>query len=171
MKSWLIKFKISNALNDGRPLAPAVKKAITHSEELRRFAENSSALDHALKSQLPRTGTNGPRHAAIMRAVRAANQASATEKQPAWPRWIAVSIPASLVLLVTFLAIELLHHPSPQVHLVDSQTLAAANSALEVVGRLVREAPAAAWSPMSEEMQRLDRDLVNTKNFLLASLP
>ncbi len=171
MKSWLLKFKISNALNDGRPLAPALKNALTQSDELRRFEENSSALAHALKSQLPNPRVSGPLHASIMRAVRTAHHAAVAENQSAWPRWIPVSAAAVLVLCGALLVFEFSNNPSSKVQPADSQALAAASAAMEAVGSLVREAPAAAWSPLADEMQRLDRDLVKTKHFLFASLP
>jgi len=171
MKSWLTKFKISNALNERKPMPPAVAQAIARSVELRRFVENSNALDHALKVRLPKSGASAPVHASIMRAVRAAGHAPVAETQSLWPRWIPVSVPILLVLLGGFLAIEFFQNPNNRIQPGNSHGLAAASSALELGGNLVREAPAIALAPLSEEMQRLDRDLVNTKEFLLACLP
>ena len=54
---------------------------------------------------------------------------------------------------------------------IESSSLAAASSALDLGGKLVREMPDAALSPLSDEMQRLNRDLTNAQQFLLASLP
>jgi|ERR1017187_1129445 hypothetical protein len=179
MKFWLTKFKISNALNDRKPLSPAIGRAIDRSEELRRFTEQSSTLDHALKNQLPKPGASAPLHASIMRAVRAAGPTPVAENQRLWPGWISVSSLATVVILSVFLAIQFFDHPeskveradSSKVERADSPPLTAASSALELGGRLAREAPAAALSPLSDEMQRLDRDLFNTGQFLLASLP
>jgi hypothetical protein len=53
----------------------------------------------------------------------------------------------------------------------DAPTLAAAGSALELGSRLVRGAPGAALSPLSDEMERLEKDWARTEQFLLASLP
>jgi hypothetical protein len=171
MKSWLLKFRISNALDDRRPLSPAVGQAITQSEEVRRFAENCSALDRALKNQLPKLAASASLHTSIMRAVRAAVPAPVAENQPAWPRWIPVSSLVLLILLGVFLAFQFFPNPGTKVQHADWHPLAAASSVLELGGNLVRETPAAAMSPLSDELQRLDRDLVNTEQFLFASLP
>jgi len=45
------------------------------------------------------------------------------------------------------------------------------DSALEFGGTLIREAPDVALSPLSDELQRLNRNLADTGQFLLASLP
>lgn len=171
MKSWLLKLRISNALSDRRPLAPAVKQAIAKSAALRRFEENSHALEQALKSQLPAPEKNAPLHAAIMRAVRIAEQSPVAENQLVWPRWLPATSAALLVLCGAVLTFEFSRKPSPAMQPVAAPSLADANSALDSVGSLVRAAPAAALSPWFEEMQRLDRDLVNTKRVLLASVP
>ena len=171
MKTWLTKFRISNALNDRKPLPPAVERAMARSEELRRFADNSSTLDHTLKSQLARPEA-GPRlHDSIMRAVRASGPAQVAEKSPAWPRWVPASSFGLLVLLCCLLAIQFFptlgikHQPE------NSETLAAAGSAIELGGRLMREAPSAAMFPLSDEMQKLDHTLADAQSFLSASLP
>jgi hypothetical protein len=171
MKSWMNKFQISNALNERKPLPPALGRAIGRSEEARRFAENASALDQALKSQLPRPGTTGSLHASIMRAVRAARHRPVAEPQRGWPRWIPVSSLVLLVLLGVFLAVRFSAHTGSTAGRADSQALAAAASALELGGDWVRGAPSVALSPLSDEMERLDRDWARTEQFLLASLP
>jgi hypothetical protein len=171
MKSWLIKYKISNALNDRKPLPPAVGRAMARSEELRRFAENSSALNHALKSQLPSPEDCPLLHDSIMRAVRTSMHARAAQKQLAWPRWVPVSSLGLLVLLGALMAIQFFSTMNMKVQPENSQTFAAAGSAIELGGSLVREAPDVAMSPLSDEMQKLDRNLVDAKKFLLASLP
>lgn len=99
MKTWLTKFGISNALSDRKPLPPAVGRAMSRSEEARRFAEDARALAGALKSQLPRPAAPAPLHASIMRAVRDAGRAPAAENRSGWPRWIVVSSIGLLVLL------------------------------------------------------------------------
>jgi len=171
MRSWLKKFEISNALNDRKPFSPAVDQAIARSAEVRRFAENSTSLDRALRSQLPKPEASASLHASIMGAVRAARRAPAAESQPGWPRWIPVSGLALLVVLGVSLAIRFSPNAGSQAGPADSHTFAAAGSALELGGSLMREAPAAAISPLSDEMARLDRDLASTEQFLLATLP
>jgi hypothetical protein len=171
MKSWLIQLKISNALNDRRPLAPAVERAITRSEEARLVAGHCSALDQTLKSQLPRPEAPASLHASIMRAVRAARYAPVAENQPRWLRWIPVSSLVLLALLGVVATVHFSRNPGARLQPADSHTLSAAVSALEAGGSLARQAPAAAISPLSDEMERLDRDLANAEQFLSASLP
>ena len=171
MKTWLTKFRISNALNDRKPLPPAVERAMARSEELRRFADNSSTLDHTLKSQLARPEACPRLHDSIMRAVRSSGPAQGAEKQPAWPRWVPASSFGMLVLLCCLLAIQFFPTLSTQHQPENSETLAAAGSAIDLGGRFVREAPAVAMAPLSDEMQKLDHNLTDAGNFLLASLP
>jgi hypothetical protein len=169
MKNWLIKFKISNALNERTPLPPAVRRAMARSEEVRHFAENSSTLGHALKSQLPEPATPAPLHTAIMRAVRAARIESETVNQPIWPHWIPASSMA-LLLLGFFLTLRFSTNPA-KTQTADLHPLDDASVALELGGNLVREAPSVAISPLSDEMQKLDHNLSDTGQFLLATLP
>jgi hypothetical protein len=171
MKTWLTKLKISNALNDHRPLPPAVERAIRLSEKLRRFAENANALDHALKKQLPRLEPTAPLHAAIMRAVRAERPAPVAETGPFWWRWIPAAGLALLMATGIFLTLEFSAKPAGRVPEADAQALATAGLALEAGGSLISEAPDVALSPLSDEMQKLNHHLVNTGQFLLASLP
>ena len=171
MKTWLTKFRISNALNDRRHLPPAVERAMARSEELRRFADNSSTLDHTLKSQLARPEACPRLHDSIMRAVRSSGPAQGAEKQPAWSRWVPASSFGMLVLLCCLLAIQFFPTLSTQHQPENSETLAAAGSAIDLGGRFVREAPAVAMAPLSDEMQKLDHNLTDAGNFLLASLP
>ncbi len=171
MKSWLMKFKISNALNDRSPLPPALGQIINQSEELRRFAKNSSRVDRALKSQLNEPEDCPQLHAAIMRAVRTAGHAQAAAKQPAWPRWIPVSGFGLLIVLGILAAFQYFSHFSDKIQHENLHSLAAAGSAIELGRSLVREVPAAAVSPLSDEMQKIDRNMTEAKQFLLASMP
>jgi hypothetical protein len=171
MKSWLKQFTISNALNERKPLPPAMGRAIHRSEELRRFAENSVALERAFKKQLPAVKTSAELHASIMRAVRAAARAPYAEAQPGWPQRIPASALALLILLGIFLTAEHSRNPRTNNQPMVSPTLADSRSALELGSNLVRAGTTAVMSPMANELQCLDRDLNNTKEFLVASLP
>ena len=171
MKTWLLKFKISNHLNDRRPLPPELARAVGHHAGVRSFAESSSALADALKSQVPRPETPVSLHTSIMRAVRNTRSASVPKIQPAWTHWIPVSGLVTLILLGFFLALQFSSSPAAKLRPAGSLPLAAAGSALDLGGSLMREAPAVVLSPLSDEMQQLDRHLADTGQFLLASLP
>jgi hypothetical protein len=171
MKTWLAKLKISNALDDRKPLPPAVARAVAESDELRRFADGSADLDRAFKQSRPEPQTSAALHAAIMHAVRAAEPTAAFDWQKLWPRLIPAAALALLVLLGAFEASRLARQPAAVLSLAGRKSLADASSAVEKSGKLVREFPDAALSPLNDEMLRLNRDLTGVQNFLLASLP
>lgn len=172
MKSWLIKFKISNALNERKPMSPAISQAIARSPELGQFANAAGDLDRALQSQRPLPEASAALHAGIMRAVRASASTSAPPAAAPWARWIPVASGLALASVVVFLSVEMIRPPAAKSQPAGSRTFAvAASSALELGNSFMREAPAVAISPLSDEMLRLNRDLVSAKNFLLASLP
>jgi hypothetical protein len=171
MSTWLQKYKISNALNDRLPLPPAVERAVSRSAELRSFAEHASALGHALKSETSPPEAPAFLHASIMRAVRHARSTTVRETPSAGLRWVPAFGLVCLILLGGLLATQFSSPPAVKVSPVDSPSLAAVDSALEFGGTLIREAPDVALSPLSDELQRLNRNLADTGQFLLASLP
>ena len=171
MKTWLTKLRISNALDDRKPLPPALERSVAQSQELRRFVDDSAGLDRALKNSRPAPETSASLHAAIMRAVRSAECEPAFHWQTIWPRLIPAAGLTLLVVLGIFGASHFSREPAAVSPPVGRPSLADASSALETGGRLVREMPDAVLSPLNEEMRRLDRDLSDVQNFLLASLP
>jgi len=171
MRTWLIKYKISNALNDRLPLPPALERAVRRSAELQSFAEHASALGHAFKNETPPPETPAFLHASIMRAVRYVRSAPVKETHSVGLRWIPAFGLVCLILLGGLLAKQLSSPSVVKVAPADSHPLAAADSALELGGTLIREAPTVALSPLSDELQRLNRNLADTGQFLLASLP
>jgi hypothetical protein len=102
-----------------------------------------------------------------MQAVRAASRPAAAQREPAVPRWLTVPAFAVVVLLVAWWA---LHSPVRQ-PTQPTQSLAAATTALQMGDQMVRAMPSAVVAPLSDELERLTRDLDNTAQFLLASLP
>jgi hypothetical protein len=171
MKAWLVKFKISNALDDRQPLPPAVKQAVAQSEELRRFAETAAGVDQALKNSRPATETPASLHAAVMHAVRNAETEPAFNWPKLWPRLLPATAVALLVLLGIFGASHFSRQTATVSQPAESSSLDIASSALETGGTLVRAMPGVTLSPLNDEMRRLHRDLDGTKKFLLASLP
>ena len=171
MKTWLTKFRISNTLDTGKPWPPAVQRAVAQSEELRHFAENAAALHQALKNSQPEPAVSASLHTSIMRAVRTAEPTPVFSWQIFWPRLIPVSALVVLVFIGVFAVNNFSRHPDAGSKHVESSSLAAASSALDLGGKLVREMPDAALSPLSDEMQRLNHNLASAQKFLLASLP
>lgn len=171
MKTWLTKWKISNALDDRQSLSPAIKRAVAQSEELRRFAETAAGVDQALKNPRPTTETPASLHAAVMRAVRNAEPEPTFDWQKFWPRLLPATAVALLVLLGIFGASHFFRPTTVVSQPAESSSLDIASSALETGGTFVRAMPAATLSPLNDEMRRLRRDLDGTKKFILASLP
>lgn len=165
MKSWLAKFRISKALDSGKRLPPCVRQDITATESMRRFSENSAALEHALRDA-PREFEVPPMlHGSIMRSLRAAQGPAGTRTVfPAW-RWAPVSALAALVLAGILLRGRLPASVERQ------QPLTPVASILETGGELSRAVPAAVVAPLTDEWARLRLDLDNTAQFLVANLP
>jgi hypothetical protein len=171
MKTWLLKLKISNAINDRQPLPPSVESAVSRSAELQSFVADANALARELKNQLPCSETSAQLHASIMRAVRSARSVPDTKTESVWPRWVPASGLVAAILLGVVLIVQFMPQPAGKVQPADAHPLADASSALDLGGSLMSQAPELALSPLSDEMQKLDRNLADTGKFLLASLP
>jgi hypothetical protein len=171
MKSWLLKFKISRALDARKALPPALERAINQSEEARRFAADSKTLGQGLRQQVPKSEAPASLHAGIMRSVRAAAPAPEMDRHIPWTRWLPVSGLALLLVFAVLAAIQFSSHPRSPIPPAETPSLATAGSALELGSEMLREAPDAAISPLTTEAQNLDTDLTHAKDFLLASLP
>ena len=86
-------------------------------------------------------------------------------------RWL----PAPALVALTVLGVwYALHQPVPatvQTPVPNTQSLAATATALEMSDLVVRDIPSAVLRPLSEEWARVNLDMDNTAQFLLASLP
>lgn len=172
MKAWLTKWRISNALDERKTASPPVARELARSAELRRFAENAAAVDQALKNTRPATAAAPPwLHEGILRAVRSAEAGSAS----GWQKYRSRFIPAGALGLVILLGVigdrSLFRSPSTVAPAAGRSPLAIVSSTLETGSELMQAAPSAALSPLSDEMARLNHDLTNAQNYLLASLP
>lgn len=174
MKIWLTKLRISNTLDGDKPLPPSIQRALATSPELRHFAENVASLDKALKNTRPAPAAPAGLHAAILRAVCSAETTGVAETsgwEKFWQRLVPVSALGLLILLGVLGVGRFFRTPPVVPSSASSPSLALAGSTLETGDELVRTAPSAAFSPLSDEMRRLNRDLTSAQNYLLASLP
>ena len=171
MKTWLTKWRISRALDECKPLPPAAKRALAESAELRHFAANAAAVDQSLASTRPTPAAPPALHESIMRAVRSAKYAEDSARQQFWPGLIPASALTFLILLSVFGVQRFARPPAAVLPAPAASPLAVAHAALASGGDWIQAVPAAALSPLSEEMTRLNRDLTNAQNYLLASLP
>ena len=167
MKSWFAKLRISAAMDAGCELSASLRRSINRSEQLRRFEEEVRGVDRELKGAAPKTEPPPGLHRAIMGAVRAAEEpAQAPRALAAW-RWVAAPVVTLLALVMAWYVLRGPVRPPTR----DTQSLAAATTALEMSGQLAQTMPAAVVAPLSDELERLNRDLDNTAQFILASLP
>ena len=82
-------------------------------------------------------------------------------------RWLGASAFAALVLLGVWLAT---HHHSEQAS-SNAQSVVEISRAFTASQELVDALPSAAVGPLSDELDRVNRDLARTAEFLLATLP
>ena len=171
MKSWLTKFRISSAIDERKPLPPTFARAVAQSAELRRFVENMAVLDEALKTARPTPVASASLHAGILRAIQSAEAADTD----GWEQFQSRLIPASALGLVILIGVFGVVRPYRSLETVSlapgSPTVAVVSTALETGGEIVRTVPSITVSPLSDELARLNRDVTNAQNYLLASLP
>jgi hypothetical protein len=167
MRTWLAKYKISSALDLGQSLPPSLRRRMEASAELRAFARNADALDHALKQDLPEVEPPAFLHASIMRAVEQSSR-PVPRRSLAW-RWLPAPAFAIAILLAAWWGLHLsTPKPVQQPQWAASST---ANTAPTLNEQVTRTVTTALVSPLSDEWQRLDLDLNKAMDFLSASLP
>jgi hypothetical protein len=125
------------------------------------------ALDRALKETAPKVEAPASLHRSIMQAVRAADRPAAAQSQPTLLRWLPAPVLAVMLVLAAVWALRSPVRTPGQ----NAKSLAAAGTALQLGDQMVRTMPAAMVAPLSDELDRLNRDLDKTAQFLLASLP
>jgi hypothetical protein len=167
MKTWLTKFRIANALGSRRPLPAPLQDAIARDAELRRFADETAAVDEALRTSPPEMKTPVGLHSSIMHAIHSETEELRQPQIIPWLRWLAAPAVTALVLAGFWLVIRPTGDPKSPAFV----PLAAASTALELPHQIARTVPAGVLAPLSEEMDRVNQDLDRTKQFLIASLP
>jgi hypothetical protein len=167
MKSWFTKLRISAAVDDGHKPSASLRRNIDGSEQLQSFEDELKAVDRALKQCTPKPQAPAGLHRSIMQAVRTAERPAAAPAGLAFLRWAAAPVAVALALVAVWLTLRGPAVPPTQA----TQSLAAATTALEMSGKLAQTMPSAVVAPLSDELARLNRDLDNTAQFILASLP
>jgi hypothetical protein len=159
MKSWLTKFRISAALDAGKPWPDSLK--IAADPELERFARRTEALGRALRSVPPAAPLL---HDSIMRAVRAAARRQQPRRALA-PWWLAASaVVAALAVICLWPAF---HRPAAP----GRPSLDGAVLVLEMSEQMPDTMPKLVMAPLSDEWARVDRNVQDTTQVLLASFP
>lgn len=162
MKAWCVKFRISTAIDEGRSLPRTLREQIVRDPGLSEFAKDAEALDELLARGPRRASLPEGLHESIVRAVVEGTREPRPGSSSSLWRWLALPAAAAVMLLVSLVGNAPVE-PRP--------SLAPAARALEVSQEIVQTVPVAVLGPLTEEWRRLERDLDNTANFLLASLP
>ncbi len=167
----LAKFRISNALDRGKALPASLARQVAASDELGRFAEGCAGLGRALKESAPPPAAPAWLHGSIMGAVRAAARPApglaALRWAPAAGLGLALALASAVVVWTRSHSVK----PPPGAPMAITQALGAPGTALELGGRVTRAVPSGMVAPLSDELERLNRDLDQTAQFLLANLP
>jgi hypothetical protein len=161
MSSWFSKWRISSALDAGKPFPESLRRKIAADPELERFAKQTETMGKTLRN-FPVSGPDF--HGSIMSAVRASARREEPRRSPALS-WLAVSgALAALAIVFFYLTVYRPKADSRQ------EALAGPVKVLEW-GETVPASMPTLISPLSNEWARMDRDLQSTKQVLLASLP
>lgn len=163
---WLTKFRISNALDSEAKLSRSVLEKIARSDDLRTFVAKTTMVDRELRGNTPQPNQPPELHASIMQALHYADRQTRPDpKLPILP-WISASAAAAFLLLALWWLAPTAHSPQGP-----ETVLAPAGLALETSQTMAQSIPSMVIAPLSQEWQRLNRDLDNTAQFVLASLP
>ncbi len=170
MKSIIRQFRFSCALDDSQ--APAPLQAHDQSEE--PFIRDLAGVEQQLRSGPPRRSAPPELHSAIMAKLRSVDRAQ--PEQHAAP----LREGGGLRLVTALLQRRSALWPAPAfVALLVAALLTAVhferNQPVRVPvikpSRELSALPATVFSPLSTELENLNRDLKNTTDFLLASVP
>jgi len=170
MRTWLLKFRLSSAVDAGKPIPEALRKKAVASPEAARFLATTLALGDTLKRRPATSEIPATLHWAIMRSVRAESQPTAPKPRWGVGAWLAAAgAAASLALLLAAP-----WHKTPTLALRNQPVpppAPATLSAPTVSEFMAQTVTRSVVSPLAEEFDRLGQDLDRTERFLLASLP
>jgi hypothetical protein len=170
MKIWM-KFKISNAIDTGRPLSASNRAAVEATPELRTFAEEAEMVDQALRHP-PSPRADASLHRSIIQAVRA--RAAEAPPKPAFPvLWLA-PVAALFMLAGWGWWWTEMRSPQtvPQVAVVLSPSpLERVSEAIELGGQMSRRVPTEILAPLSNEWAQVDGDLRGATQIIVNSMP
>jgi hypothetical protein len=121
-------------------------------------------LDYALKRSVPQAETPPALHGSIMHALRAAGQPLPPARTSPFNYWLAA--PVLALVLGALWTWHVASKPAPARTAFES-----AGTALATSEAMARAVPDTALAPLNDEWQRVNQDLHNTADFLLATLP
>jgi hypothetical protein len=121
-------------------------------------------VDQALRNSVPELEVPPGLHTSIMHAVRTRGLPAPPVQRPSSWRWLPA--PMLVALFCAVWAWHLASKPPPA-----RGAFERAGTALATSEEMARAVPATAVAPLIEEWQRLNQDLDNTAQFLVATLP
>src|SRR6266436_1926882 len=151
MKSWFAKFRISATLDSGKALPPSLRDKIIKSDELREFAQQTTALDRALKGARPAHDAPPWLHGWIMRSVRAGAQPAQRQYVPAKLAWLGGAALAAIALGWVCWSIFSPVRPHSGESTAATTSLEAASTALALGNDMTRDLPTTLVAPLSDE--------------------
>ena len=139
-----------------------------------KFGSSDKALESALRGSPPGTEFPPELHDSIMNAVRTAHRAENIEisgiglfQRIIQVRWLPVTGFAGLILLGVWLSIH--NHSAATTQ--NAQPLAEISNAFATSQELMNSLPSVTVGPLSDELDKMNRDLDRTAEFLIAALP
>jgi hypothetical protein len=139
-----------------------------------KFPNSNDALESALRGSAPKLEFPPELHDSIMYAVHATDRTERTKvsamgllQRLIKVGWFPISGFAGLVLF----AVLLLIHNRPVATTHDPQPLAEISKAFTTGQEFVDALPSVTVGPLSDELEKVNRDLDRTAEFLIATLP
>ena len=126
--------------------------------------KKKALVEQFLRRSVPQTGMPPGLHGSIMRAVQTSGPPLPAERKASLGSWVPVLAVVALIGTVWAWHLGLRPAPTPS-------AFERAGTALATSREMARAVPATALAPLNEEWRRLNQDLDNTAQFLLASLP
>jgi len=157
------RFRISNALDSKEPLSAGLQSKISNSPELQDFSQSAVEVDRSLRNELQ---SDSPPwlHASIMNAIKTdSHEVGQRNYLPALRRFAL----AACVLTIAFGVWFSLNRLAP----TQSISMAGVTDALDFRVEIKDTIPDVQVSSLSDELERLNHDLDNATQTLLAALP
>ena len=157
------RFRISNALDSKEPLSAGLQSKISNSPELQDFSQSAVEVDRSLRNELQ---SDSPPwlHASIMNAIKTG--ARRAERKHYFPKLRRCAF-GICVLAIAFGVWFSLNRLAP----TQSVSMAGVTDALDFRVEIKDTIPDVQVSSLSDELERLNHDLDNATQTLLAALP
>jgi hypothetical protein len=126
--------------------------------------KKNAILEDALRRSVPDADVPSALHVSIMDSVRLAGAPAPFARK--WPGSAWLLAPAVALIVCAASAWHLWVQPA-----LRQRAVQGAGTALIVGQQMARAVPGTALSPLMQEWQRLNKDLDNTAQFLLAAVP